>query len=672
MIILAGQSPSPSEKMILPTEHVSFTLVEKGGSIVNLGRTKVLIDDALAYDSGNFLPEFDGAETSVDRIGDSIVFLISPVIPFKLGSVVLVKIQTFDINGQAYNFEYVFQIIPNHPILLESSPIQKEKLRYPQIIYFSFEDIISDVNSSSITISLENILLLENGSFNSEFCSLKSDITKVADGAIVRLDLKNFLKNGSYKIKYSAENMVGGKLYGELDFSVELIEASLPDVFPQIVYEGSVRGLERVANLGIGDSVLLKWHKPFARSYKGEAFFAIYQNENRLGIFDSLPKYIAKPGKLSGNINGLRSGTLYAFAGRAFEVYADSFSPEGMTPLNDDFYIVPDPTAISMGVGSSDLIINVTSTEGYPDYGILLLNKTEVVRYTSKLPEAFILESGFRGLSGTTPSIFVPGDSVELFLACQDKNSNIITTIPTASDGYAIDRQINEIGTLVTDYSDEDKKFFQGFDFCGYHRPLPQKTLQGVDDCPSYLGGEFNGFRGFNLYDRMVSREEVLLDQTGEPVILLKRIWNGTTCSCANLRGQHPKVKSCNECYGTTFERGYDQYLYKRRVDGRVMVKFGDTVEDLKLSQQTHMQVEYEPSCWTLPAPAIRDRDLIVRFDYTNDMEYIYEVLDVTKEKLVFRHFTRQRLRLKRLDKTDIVYTYPLDYSLITNYGNLL
>jgi hypothetical protein len=672
MIILAGQSPSPGEKMILPTENISFSLIEKSGSIVNLSKTKVIINNALAYNSGDFLPEFDGAESSVDRIEDSVVFLISSVLPFKLGSVVSVKIQTYDLDGKAYNFDYVFQVIPNHPILLESNPKEKDKVLYPQIIYFYFEDIISDVNSASIKISLENNVLLESGDFNLEFCSTKSDVVKTTDGAIVRIDLKNFLKNGVYKIKYSLENNIGGSLYGELNFTVELIEATLPDVFPQVFYEGGVRGLERVANLGIGDSVLLKWHKPFARSYKGSTFFAIYQSENRLGIFDTLPKYIAKPDRLSGNVNGLRSGTLYAFAGRAFEVYADSFSLDGMTPLNDDFYVVPEQTTITTSVGSSDLIIEVETTDGYPEYGILLLNKTEVVRYTSKLPNSFILESGYRGLSGTVASIFVPGDTVEMFFACQDKNSNIITTIPTASDGYAIDRQINEIGTLVTDYSDEDKKFFQGFDFCGYHRPLPQKTLQGIDDCPSYLGGEFNGFRGFNLFDRMLNREEVLLDQVGEPVILLRRIWNGTTCSCANLRGQHPKVKSCNECYGTTFEGGYEQFLYKRRVDGRVMVKFGDTVEDLKLSQQSHMQVEYEPSCWTLPAPAIRDRDLIVRFDYTNDMEYIYEVLDVTKEKLVFRHFTRQRLRLKRLDKTDIVYTYPINYTLLRSYGELL
>ena len=91
---------------------------------------------------------------------------------------------------------------------------------------------------------------------------------------------------------------------------------------------------------------------------------------------------------------------------------------------------------------------------------------------------------------------------------------------------------------------------------------------------------------------------------------------------------------------------------------------FGDTVEDLKLGPHAHLEQQYEPSGWTLPNPAIRDRDLIVRFDFNDDVEYIYEVLDVTKDKLFYRHFTRQRMRLKRLDKTDIVYTFS--YSLDT------
>lgn len=89
---------------------------------------------------------------------------------------------------------------------------------------------------------------------------------------------------------------------------------------------------------------------------------------------------------------------------------------------------------------------------------------------------------------------------------------------------------------------------------------------------------------------------------------------------------------------------------------------FGDTKEDLKLGQQSHLEQDYEPQCWTLPNPAIRDRDLIVRFDFNNDVEYIYEVLNTTKDKLFFRHYTRQRLNIKRMDKTDIIYTIPYSF----------
>ena len=89
------------------------------------------------------------------------------------------------------------------------------------------------------------------------------------------------------------------------------------------------------------------------------------------------------------------------------------------------------------------------------------------------------------------------------------------------------------------------------------------------------------------------------------------------------------------------------------------MVRFKETAEDLSFGPNNHLNVLYEPQCWTLPMPAIRDRDVIIRFDFTGDLEYIYEVLDVNKEKLVYKHYGRQNLRLKRMDKTDIIYTFP-------------
>ena len=152
----------------------------------------------------------------------------------------------------------------------------------------------------------------------------------------------------------------------------------------------------------------------------------------------------------------------------------------------------------------------------------------------------------------------------------------------------------------------------------------------------------------------MVAREEILLDQTGEACVLFKRKWSGPACSCTNNSARHPRQKTCKSCFGTGFIGGFDQFLNKKRSDTRLQLSFGDTVEDLKLIANKGFNVQYEPSCWSLPYPTIRDRDLILRFDYTNDAEYFYEVLDVQREKSIYLHYTRQRVRLKRLEKTDI------------------
>jgi hypothetical protein len=308
----------------------------------------------------------------------------------------------------------------------------------------------------------------------------------------------------------------------------------------------------------------------------------------------------------------------------------------------------------------TDYKIYVNSVAGFGTKGYLLIG-SEVIRYNgiSTSENAFLIPSGGRGLLNSTPGIYIPGDEVTFFTNCRDDNTVIVMATPTYHDGYDMQREVNNIGLVVTDYTDNDQMFFQGYDFCGYHRAMPQKTLNGIDDCGSYLGGEYNGFRGFNIWDRLVGREEVLLDQVGEPVILLKRIWDGQTCSCMSSRRVHPKVKSCKACFGTGYVGGYSQYANSRRLDRRVMLSFADTMEDLKLGSYEHLQQEMEPDAWTIPIPAIRDRDLIVRFDFTDDQEYIYEVLNVTREKVIFRQFTRQRIKLKRMDKTDIIYTFP-------------
>ena len=383
----------------------------------------------------------------------------------------------------------------------------------------------------------------------------------------------------------------------------------------------------------------------------------IFSNESRLNVFDGLPQYISPSSNNSANIHGLAAGKTISFAVRALESIKEIWDLNGMEEMDDLFYIIPDRAIVSSNISNSDLRITADSTFGWPSAGLIKIGN-EVLRYESILPQSntFLIAEDGRGLFGSTPGVYIPGDYIELYFGCQDTNTVITRGTPTYQDGYRSGREVNSTGIIVPDFSDNDRRLFEGYDFCGYHHAMPQLVLQNKT-CGSYLGGENNGWRGLDLYDRMISREEVLLDQVGEPIVLLRRIWDGEKCSCATSRRDHPKLKSCADCFGTTYLGGYNQYLNMRRDDRRIMMSFKEATEDLKHGDHQQLQQEFEPSSWTLPMPAIKDRDVLIRFDLTDGIEYIYEVLDSSREKILYRRFGRQNLKLKRMDKTDILYT---------------
>jgi hypothetical protein len=188
---------------------------------------------------------------------------------------------------------------------------------------------------------------------------------------------------------------------------------------------------------------------------------------------------------------------------------------------------------------------------------------------------------------------------------------------------------------------------------------LPWEALNGKNDCGTYLGGQYNGFRGIDIFQRALDREDELMENVGEKCILMRRKWSGETCSCVTLRRQHPKVRSCRFCYGTGYVGGYDQIFNLRRADQRVMIRFYEATEDLKLGDHAHLSQEFQPTALALFKPIVKDRDVIVRFDYTGDIEYIYEILNVNRERFVFNKYGRQKLSIIRLDKTDILYQVP-------------
>lgn len=670
MLSISGLSPSEGEKEVPVNSDVEFTIIDDGNGIDTSSIVVNILGDR-ALTGINFQTGWDGVGSEITYSGSDINILINPVSNFEKQKVVDVQIQVKNLIGKYFNYTYSFKTIPEVPVLVTSSPSDDEVITQPQYIYLEFEDVIDGIDNSTINVDIEGIDYIINGALQTSILGFLSEIRdrEDGDGTIVRIDPIEPFRNGTYKLNYSVADGLGNRLTGHVDFSVNQPIATLPPAFPQTGFVGYFQGVNKVSDLGDGNTVEISWHTPATRSYQSEAFALVYQNEKRLEVFEEDPQYIGDVGLLEAQIPLLETGKTYSFGVRAMESYVDTVDLTGMEIVDEaGLYRVPEPVTIVSTVEAADSIIYVDSVDGYPAQGFLFVGR-EIIRYNGKIEadNAFLVSPNGRGVSDTVPGIYLSGDEIKLFLQCTDVNTVIVMSTPTYHDGYGFDRQRNGIGLVVTDYSDNDSKFTEPYDFCGYHRPEPYKTLNGQDDCPSYLGGEHGGWRGMRLFDRLVAREEVLLNTTGEPVILLKRVWNGQTCTCMDSRRTHPKVKSCGECYGTGYVGGYAQYVNNRRSDNLVVLSFGDTTEDLKLGSHEHLQQEVEPSAWTIPIPAIRDRDLIVRFDFTGDVEYIYEVLNVTKEKNMFRHFTRQRLALKRMDKTDIVYTIP--YALPNNIG---
>jgi hypothetical protein len=203
---------------------------------------------------------------------------------------------------------------------------------------------------------------------------------------------------------------------------------------------------------------------------------------------------------------------------------------------------------------------------------------------------------------------------------------------------------------------------FNRLDYCGTWRALsPASFMQG--QCShSYFGGTQvrNGqrVRGSNVYDQMLQREELLLETTGEPFVLLRRMWTGTRCLCYMNRREHSDSR-CPICFGTTFVSGYLQFFNKRRGDRRILLRIDATKDDLKRIDNG-LEQDTSPTAWTLPYPTIKDSDVLVRFNVDGTEDCRLECLDVTRNRVLFGQTGVQKLTLRRILKTEIIYSFPI------------
>jgi len=661
MITLTGVTPAAGSTRNSKNSLIEFTLLDEDNSGINTSTLIVELSGVRAIEGSTFLPGYSGEYSEINVDVNFVSVVINSESELKEDSVINVKIQFQDYNDKYYNFNYSFKIITSKPFIFLSNPNNGDILVSPQKLYFDIRNDINSINSSSLFVSLNKAIVYSSGEFKSPFIGSQSSFVTTEEKSELIIDPEEFLRDGKYELQIQISDTIGNKLNQKISFSVAYTGVVLPPVFPQGGFLGFYQGIKRVIDVGNGSDIDLEWSIPASRFYNSDINSLVYYSADRLNVFDGLPKYIASGSLTSATLGGeFRVGTGYYFGVRAMESYKDSINPSGMTEIQPGLYSIPDKTLLTDVLSDTGGSISVLDASGYPESGFLLVNY-EVIKYNSidRENNKFFIPSGGRGLNDTTPSFHDEGSDVGLFLLCQDDNQVIVYGTASYQDPVSTGRQDNSIGIIVPDFSDFEKMEHDGLDHCGYHKSLPWEALNGKNDCGTYLGGEYNGFRGINIFQRAMDREEELMENVGEKCILMRRKWSGETCSCVTLRRQHPKVRSCRFCYGTGYVDGYDQIFNLRRADQRVMVRFYEAQEDLKLGDHTHLSQEFQPTALALFKPIIKDRDIIVRFDFTGDIEYVYEVLNVNRERFVFNKYGRQKLSIIRLDKTDILYQLP-------------
>ena len=408
MLTLSGQSPSEGSKLNSLDSLIEFSIIDDGTGL-DLSSLIVEVSGATAIRDLEFLSGFDGAFSDISTIDAGAYIVIDPEDLFSQGEVVLIKVQIQNLDEKYFNFEYVFKIIPAEPILELSSPESGDLVQSDQVLFLQFKDEIDDVNTDGINVWINDLSVVSDGVFQEYFDGDTSLITKIEDGASVRIEPTESFRDGAYIVKYTVEDLNGNILRGDFAYSVDLPEVILPSTFPQVKFLGFSQGIRKVSNVGRGDMLKIEWYKPISRSYKGDSFTLIYENESRLDIFDSNPKYIATGDTRAAEISGFTPGLTLAFAARALEAFSGTLELDNMASIAEGVFRIPDDTSITEQVLSDATTINVASTEGYPSAGILLINNSEVIRYTAKTDTSFLLPSGGRGLNGTSPGVYISG-----------------------------------------------------------------------------------------------------------------------------------------------------------------------------------------------------------------------------------------------------------------------
>lgn len=456
-------------------------------------------------------------------------------------------------------------------------------------------------------------------------------------------------------------------------------------------------GLVAALDEGTGTEIELTWEQAYPYDEDNVVYYNVYVANKRADVFDGYPEFIVE--NTSAIIGGIAPGDLMFFGVRATEFDPNLFAAAGLSQAGTNLFFYPD-AYVDAYVSTTALVVSSSSISGFPDFGILRI-RDELLAYSSKnqVPPGFVIRSDGRGYDGTTAMVHNAGEGIYLYPGRQDGNTIIAQAAPTFQkpnyaityiqrdgyepddyrdgyDGYAyVDGYLRvkqeTVDSLTTDGTNNDASGeFPRFDYCGSYRTHSPLSFMEGQCTGTYWGGvqlkidpenpsNNRRVRVPDVRTHMLQREELLLETTGEPFVLLRRMWTGVRCPCFMQRREQPD-KRCPNCHGVGFTQGYTQFFNPRRPDRRILVRIDPATDDLSIVDRGGLEPVYEPNGWTLPFPAIKDRDILIRFNPDNTEAWRYYVLNVTRNRAFFTQTGAQRLALKRAPKNDILYQFPV------------
>jgi len=439
-------------------------------------------------------------------------------------------------------------------------------------------------------------------------------------------------------------------------------------------------GLRLIEDVGNGMGLRLTWGEAAPAGTTTQVHYNIYYSTSRVGVFNQTPIAVTTAQRVVINVD---PGVLYYFAIRATEFDPAEFDIGELGQINTDVFQYPGDQLLQSSIDAYGTDIEVPDTSDFPNKGFIKIG-SEIMQYSSKGSTFFTVTTSERGAVQTTIASHDIGDSVELWHGLEDDNTLILNETAAWHESLGTPRDVTAINQVnvdpdgyraaVTDVitpdfsaADAENIDFPEYDFKGYHKPSLQATFSG--DCVnSYVGGEFDGGRGLFFQDRNLARLDSMLQVTGEPVVLLRRKWSGKRCRCIGLRRENPRTR-CAFCFGTGFSGGYDRYTNARSISerfantqGMILVRVTPYSDDLESVGDQGLRHPSELTAWTITVPTVKDRDIIIRFDQDINGNFIeefrYEILDVTRNKMFFGNTGKQEFRMRRHDRTDVLYQF--------------